>query len=524
MAEIYEAENAEKLDIERYLDIARRRHIHFLIPLLLGWLIVWGSSWLLQPRYKSSTLILVEGPNLGKNFVPTVDDDLQVRLQSMQEQILSRTRLLMIIDSLHLYSEGSKHLSPDDKVARIRKEISLDVSKDPQNAGNISSFTIQYSARNPRVAQQVTGQLAELFISEDRQTLLRQSGDTTKFLESELDKASAELADMDAKKKAFEASHLGALPSQETSNLQILTGLQAQLQNEQDALNNATQQRALHQTLIEQLRTNPLPTPRTDEQDPNGVTAIDAQLAKLRDQLTDLQSRYTDSYPDVIKTKAQIAETLKLRAQAAAAEKAKGTSASANETMTMSQLQGQLEADQVEIQNRQTAVAALQARIGEYEARINAEPASEQQLADLNRGYDQSKANYDDLLKKKEESQMATSMEQMQQGERFTMLDPPSLPLKPDFPDRLKFCIAGLVTGLTLGAIAVALFELFDDRLYREADIKDLLPVPVICEIPQIINPVDELKARRKTVLGWAMTATVVVIILAGSAVSVIHG
>ena len=74
----------------------------------------------------------------------------------------------------------------------------------------------------------MTGQLADLFINENQQTLLQQSGDTTKFLEGELEKASTDLAEMDARKKAFEASHLGALPSQEASNLQILTGLQAQ--------------------------------------------------------------------------------------------------------------------------------------------------------------------------------------------------------------------------------------------------------------------------------------------------------
>lgn len=119
---------------------------------------------------------------------------------------------------------------------------------------------------------------------------------------------------------------------------------------------------------------------------------------------------------------------------------------------------------------------------------------------------------------------MATSMEQNLQGERFKPLDAPSLPVKPDYPNRLKFCLAGLVAGLTLGTISVVSFEFADDRMHSEADIKDLLPVPVICEIPQVINPVDELKTRRKTVLGWAMTATVVVIILAGSAVSVIHG
>jgi succinoglycan biosynthesis transport protein ExoP len=88
----------------------------------------------------------------------------------------------------------------------------------------------------------------------------------------------------------------------------------------------------------------------------------------------------------------------------------------------------------------------------------------------------QSKADYDDLLKKKNQSEMATSMEQMQQGERFTMLDPPSLPLKPDFPNRLKFCGIGLGVGLALGLIVAGGFEFLDDRMYSEKDIKKLLP------------------------------------------------
>ena len=91
------------------------------------------------------------------------------------------------------------------------------------------------------------------------------------------------------------------------------------------------------------------------------------------------------------------------------------------------QLQGQLHANQVEIASRERAIAELKTSINGYQARLNQEPVREQQLADLTRGYDQSKANYDDLLKKKNESEMATSMERLQQGERFRVLDPPRL-------------------------------------------------------------------------------------------------
>jgi succinoglycan biosynthesis transport protein ExoP len=177
----------------------------------------------------------------------------------------------------------------------------------------------------------------------------------------------------------------------------------------------------------------------------------------------------------------------------------------------------------LEIQNRESAIIALKARINDYQGRLNAAPGTEQELADLTRGYDQSKANYDDLLKKKDESVMATSMEQLQQGERFTRLDPPSLPTKPDFPNRLKFCGLGLGVGLVLGLVVAGGFEYMDDRLHSEREIKALLPIAVVTEIPEVVSPLDEEKSKRRVALGWVTTALVCVIILGGSIFSFLH-
>jgi len=95
--------------------------------------------------------------------------------------------------------------------------------------------------------------------------------------------------------------------------------------------------------------------------------------------------------------------------------------------------------------------------------------------------------------------------------------------LKPDFPDRLKFCGIGVGVGLALGAAVAGAFEMADDRVYSEAEIKGLLPVPVISEIPVIVTAEDEQISRKKTWLGWAVAALVVVSILAGSALSYLH-
>jgi len=524
MEETYEEQSSEGLDIQRYLQLVKRHHIHFLIPLFLGWLMVWGASWVLPARYKSNTLILVEQPTMPKNYVESnVNDDLQNRLQSITQQILSRTRLLLIIDKLHLYGDSRRHLTPDEKVELMRKDIDIVLVRDSHD-DQITAFKISYSTRDAHVAQQVTSELSSLFITDNLQVRQQQSEATTKFLESQLEDARASLADQEAKVRDFKGKHEGELPSQEASNLQILSGLQAQLQNEQDTLNTAKQQRVYLQTLIEQYRTLHS-NPGSADSTPTGDQNID----RLKSKLADLRSRYTDNYPEVENLKDEITKAERTRDTINAEPKTlrngvrqfDATDASKNSAAL--QLQGQLQANQVEIANRGQAITELKARVNGYQDRLNTEPASEEQLADLTRGYDQSKANYDDLLKKENESEMATSMEQMQQGERFSILDPPSLPLKPDFPNRLKFCGIGLGLGLVLGLIVAGGFEYMDDRLHSEKEIKLLLPVAILSEIPEIVSPLDERISKKRMVLGWTMAALAFATILAGSALSYLH-
>jgi len=258
----------------------------------------------------------------------------------------------------------------------------------------------------------------------------------------------------------------------------------------------------------------------------------------LQKQLADLNSRYKDRFPEIRALKHQIAAMEKMRDQRLAdlktkdsgaqpdvnsATLAEGSADPKNQTQVL-QLQSQLQSNQAEIRNREQVIAALKSKINDYQARLNQEPVREQQLADLTRGYDQAKASYDDLQKKKNQSAMATSMELLQQGERFRILDPPSLPVKANFPDRLKFCGIGLVVGLALGAGVAGALEMMDDRVYNEQELKGLLPVAVLSEIPVISAPANERAEQKKIWLGWATAVVVFATILAGSAISYLVG
>src|SRR5579864_1370355 len=389
-----ENQEPEQIDVQRYLGLVRRRHLYFLIPLFAGWLMVWSLSWVLPPRYRSGTLILVEQPTMPKDYVtPNVTDDLQQRLQSITQQILSRTRLLGIIEQKNLYADArAQRTTADEKMERMRKDIEIELVRDPQ--GRVNAFNVYYSSRDPLTAQQVTTELTNLFINENLEVRQHQSEGTTKFLEQQLETARQALNQQEERIREFKSAHVGELPAQLESNLQILSGLQSQLRTEEDAINSAKQQRVYLQTLVDQYRS--LRVTAGDGTAPGSLPALDQELDHLKAQLADLSSHYTEKHPDLRKLKDQIAKTERMRDQLLAGASA-NPSGSAAETgpqaPAVAQLQSQLLSNQAEIVNRERSVAQLKVKVGDYQARLNQEPVREQQLADLTLGYDQSKAN-----------------------------------------------------------------------------------------------------------------------------------
>jgi len=184
------------------------------------------------------------------------------------------------------------------------------------------------------------------------------------------------------------------------------------------------------------------------------------------------------------------------------------------------ELESQLKANQIEVKNHQTEINQILARISDYQSRLNRAPVREQQLLDINRDYDQSRANYDSLLAKKNQSQMATNLEKTQQGEHFRVVDPPNLPIKPYKPNRLKLSMMGLFAGLALGAVFTIGAELTDDRVYSERVLKKLAGVEVIAEVPAL-NTADEEREQRKSIVIAVLSSGIIFFLIAvGSAIT----
>jgi polysaccharide biosynthesis transport protein len=524
-------EKPELIEWSEVKEIVRRQRWYFLLPFFAGWLVIWSVSWVLPSTYRSGTLILVEQPAVPEKYVVSnIDIDIQQQMDSISQQILSRTRLLRIIDKLNLYANNRKHKSPDETVEEMRKDIGIDLVRSDDGSKKLSAFNIYYSNRDPRMAQAGANELANLFITENLEQRQQRSENTTEFLQEQLDQARQKLAEQEARVRQFKDQHLGELPTQMQTNLQILAGTQTELQAQEDALNRAKQQNTYLESLVSQYRAVEHGT-KSGDASPSGLAAIDKELDALKAKLADLSSHYTDQYPDVRKTREQIAKTEKLR-ERTLAEMKNAPSVPADSTpdvldprnTPLLELQSQLKANRAEIANHTNEIRDLQAKVGMYQSRLNMAPVMEQQFADITRDYDQSKANYDSLLAKKNESEMSTDLEKSQQAEHFRMLDPPNLPLKPDKPKRLQLCALGVVLGLLLGGAVAGAREFLAGKLHSEREIKKLLPCSILAEIPALETAPEKESRMRSAWLAAGAAGAMAACILIGTAITYLRG
>jgi polysaccharide biosynthesis transport protein len=530
MPEVLDDPSLEKTDWKKQWRMLRRRRWWLALPAFGVWMAVWAFAWSLPAVYRSETVILVEQQKVPEQYVVSnVSADLQDRLQNMTQQILSRTRLLSIMEDFNLYPKLRAHVTGDEMVERMRKDIQVELVQAPNRSGNLTAFKVAYLSNDPVLAQEVTAQLTSLFINENLKTRQEQSTQTTQFLVSQLEDAGRGLAQQEAKVKEFKSQYLGQLPEQVQSNVQILAGLQAQLQQETDLLGRAKQQSVYLDTLRAQWRTLEA---SVGPGNPAGVTAppaLDQELARLHAQLAELSSHYTERHPDVRKVKEQIAKTEKLKQQAEARIAGAPASGTTDDTVhasspTEMEVESQLKANKVEIENRQHAIQDLQKSIGEYQSRLNMTPVREQQMAGLTRDYEQSRKNYEQLLAKRDQSGMATDLEKQQQGEQFRVLDPPNLPQKPFSPNRLKLDLIGLVAGLMFGGVVLAGAEIVDDRIYSKEELTAIVSAPVLAEIPMLATAMEEGQQVRGEWLQRGILSVMVMLIVAGFASTYLFG
>lgn len=489
-------ENRE-LNMDDYLAMVKRRLKVILIPALLAPLAGFMVSHVFSPKYTSQSLVLVEGQKVPSDYVhPVITADFTQRIATLQQQVLAGSRLRPMIERLGIAKPGEEgkliediraNMSVEPVITDISAAASSSKTKKKPNANSppLPGFYVNYTSKNPRQSQQICSELTSLLLGENLRTRQDAAQGTTEFLGRQVADAKSALDDQDSKLAAFKNKYLGQLPEDAENNLRVLMSVNSQLDASTQTLNRAQQDRTYTETLLAQQ----LASWRSSQSSTNPQT-LEQQMNILQAQLLQLQARYTEDHPDVVKTKADITEVKKKldEVNAAAANKATDTTNKGNvsEPPEIRQLRLQLHQYDNVITQATNDQKRLQSEIQLYQSRTAMSPGIEEQYKQLTRDYDNAQSVYRDLLTKKSSSELATNMENQQQGEQMIILQPAGLPSDPSFPNRLLFAGGGFGAGLALGIGIAIWLELRDKSIRTEKDAAAAMDLPLLISVPWV--------------------------------------
>lgn len=509
-----------QLSPEHYLRIILHRKWLVLAAFVVVSVAASIYSYTLPDIYSSETLIMVDPQKVPEAYIKsTVSGDIRNRLGTLSQQILSSTRLQKIIESLNLYPEDRREKAREDVIARMRRDITVQVVSNFGASQDLQAFRIRYSGKDPRLVAQVTNELASLFIEENLKAREQQATGTSEFLQNQLQQTRTVLETQEGKLKDFKLRHLGEMPEHQAATLQIMGQLQAQLQMESEALNRAEQQRTYLQSMMTSSQMNTpvveLDSPATEPRKvPPTQQAARSTLGTAKARLAALQDRYTDDHPEIRRLKRQIeqeeAKATNASQVAVAPEPERAVTAEKviQPPMRYSNpvLESQLASLEKEIEKHREEQQRISKLVAQYRAKLEAVPMREQQVTNLVRDYEISKEHYKALLEKQLSAETATQLEIRQKAERFTVLDPAQPSQRPSSPNRPIIHAAGAGGGLALGILLALITEFLGVSITAPEQISAATGIAVLEVIPVIRTHSDRLVRRRRLVIAFAST------------------
>lgn len=491
-----------QLTITDYWLIVRRYRWVLILPTVIMCTGAFLFSLTLPDIYRASSSVLVEGPKVPESYVQsTVSTRMQERLRTITQQIKSRTRLERVARELGLISNALEEKALDAYMAMMSNHIEVTV----QGAGN-DIFIVSYEGPDPRTVMVVANKLVSLFIDDNLKMREQYAEGTTEFLASELQRVEKLLQAQEKTVAEYKQRFMGELPAEQGANQQALDRLQLQLQSIATTLESVRTRKSF---ILRQLSTqdseaalSPTGTTRSGGES----SGIAQQLEQRRLALATLQRIYTDTYPDIIHLKQEIAE---LEAHLAAQDTRSQTVesvppvgiASRNISRQQQQELEQIDLEEGKLRQQQTNI---QEQIVAYEKKVANAARREQELLVLTRDYESTRKNYDSLLGRRQQAQIAENLEKRQKSEQFRVLDEARIPTKPWKPQRFKILLTGMGLGLAVGAGAVFLAVYLDQGFHDLEDLEQFTNLPVLATIPLLMTTVEQHKQRLKRRCFWA--------------------
>lgn len=555
-----------ELSIGDYLAVLKRRRWHILLPAAVVALLAMLLALGLPATYRSTATILIEEQEIPQDLVrSTISSYAAEQVQVITQRVMTVENILQIVDKFDLYGQKSAESKlPRTTIAEeFRAKVKLDLVSadvvDPRSGRAMEAtiaFTLAYDDANGATAQKVTNELVTLYLNENLRSRTVKAAGASEFLAAEAEALNVELKALEAKLAAFKEENKGALPEFYQFNLSVVERTEREISDIAIRIQELEKRKIQLSAEMAQLSPSApvvLPTGEAVLSDVDRLKALQSeyrkksavyhdshpdvrrlkreieslqatlgvgddpellreQLATARDRLASLRERYTADHPQVTAAEREVAaleQSLKGAGRGSAGERPQAD----NPAYVL--LQTQISAADAELRSLAAQRAVARTKLADYEALLQKAPAVEADYQALQREYATANAKYQELRAKQREADVSKNLEQERKGQRFTLIEPPDLPLEPVSPNRLALIVIGFVLAGAAGLGSAVLAEGMDKSIRGGKALARVTGAPPLVVIPYLDNGADVQRRhtlRRRLLVAAAITAVVLVV------------
>jgi polysaccharide biosynthesis transport protein len=535
-----------------------------IVVFVLAMLIALAVALLLPPRYRSFGTILIEQQEMPQELVrSTVTSYADERVQVISKRVMTTETLLGIIQRYNLYPKERTKDTREKILARMRKDIGLKMISadviDPRSGRPTAAtiaFEVSYTGASAELAAKVANELTTLYLNENLNNRTQLARDAAQFLESEGDRVSRQIADLEVKLAEFKDKNQLKLPELAQLNMSMLDRTDESLRGEEAHKSSLEAQLVYLEAQLAQLKPNSAVYTDTGER----ITSTMDRLKMARSQLDTARAIYAPDHPDIVRLEREVSglekeiaadprakgtpdssatlindlrrrlesaraalgaavekygpehpDRIRLQKQvddleaqlaaapppAPAADPTKATPIEADNPAYV-QVQAQVVSTRNDLAALETEIAKLRAKAAEYQSNITLTPQVEKQYRDLSRDYDNARLKYAEIRSKQQEAKTAQDLEADRKGERFTLIDPPLVAEEPVSPNRPLILAIGIVLSLGITYGVLRLLESQDSTIRGRQDLVNLTGIPPLALVPHIGTMAEFRAARRR--------------------------
>lgn len=541
----------ETPSFQEYWRILKRRRYLFILPALGVVLAVAIFAASIPATYRSVAKILIEDQEIPEDIVgATMSNYASQQIQLVSQRLFTATNIKQLVDKFSIYKSKNpdRPISTPALVEQFRKDMDLQVvsadvlSPRGQSMETAVAFTLAFKSHDPELSQRVTQELVTLFLNENKRSSSSRTAGVSELLQTAVDKANTELTKAEADLAAFKVENEGALPESQQANRDVINRSQQQLSDVQLRLGDLQQRKLQLSVQLSSLSPSApvtLPSGETVMGDRERLKALlleyrrksatyqpghpdlvklereietlkktvggsetysllQDQLRQERDRLKALKERYSEDYPDVKSAEATIAE---LESQLAATDSRDSAKDETPDNPAYILVNTQLQSVKLEIDSLTQRRKGLEATIEEHEALLKKAPHVEAKYEALRRTYENARTKHNELAERLRAADVASDVEQEITGQRFSVVEPPELPINPEPRNRAAIGVLGIILAIGIGAACVVFAEFMDNTIHNVKMLTKIAGTPPLAVIPYLDNNADIAHANRQRLL-----------------------